>query len=219
MSETDYSLNKMVDAFRDVSVASVADALWEEGISGHMTSDIKPIFPAKIVGPAVTVMEEPTDERLSPTHALELIDDSAPGSVIVISINGYREVAVWGGLMTAGAVVNNLEGAVLDGGTRDVAEIEHDFGFPVFARSISPATTVGRFKTVSANRPVLVGGVLVNPGDLVVGDRDGVVVVPVNKIDTVLARALEMEKAEREQTAFIREAKSLLEGLAKYKRI
>jgi regulator of RNase E activity RraA len=173
----------------------------------------------KIVGPAVTVLEEPTTERVPPSHALELIDQSAPGSVIVIGIDGVRDVAVWGGLMTAGAVVNGMEGAVLDGGVRDIEEIERDFGFPVFARSICPATTVGRFKTVAANEPVIVGDVTVNPGDLIVGDRDGVVVVPANLVEAVLKEAQDIESREREQTRLIRETKSLLKGLEKYQRI
>jgi regulator of RNase E activity RraA len=208
-----------IQAYRSVTTASVADALWEQGISGHMTHDIKPIFPVKIVGPAVTVLEEPTTERQPPTHALELIDNSEPGSVIVISINGFRDVAIWGGIMTAGAVANGFEGAVLDGGVRDVEEIQRDYHFPVFSRSVVPATTVGRFKSVASNMPVKVGGITVNPGDLMVGDRDGVVVVPSGMIEKVLQVALDIEKREQEQTKLIREAKSLIKGLEKYKRI
>jgi len=210
---------EIIQAFRKITTASVADALWGLGVSGHMDHEIKPFMKVKIVGPAVTVREEPTSERVPPSHALELIDHSAPGSVIVIGIDGFRNVAVWGGLMTAGAVVNGMEGAVLDGGVRDTEEIERDFGFPVFARSICPATTVGRFKTVAANEPVNVGGVTVNPGDLMVGDRDGVVVVPASLVDAVLKEAQDIENREREQTLLIRETKSLLKGLEKYQRI
>lgn len=210
---------QIIQTFRSITTASVADALWALGISGHMSHEIKPFMKVKIVGPAVTVWEEPTTERVPPSHALELIDNSPAGSVIVIGIDGFRDVAVWGGLMTAGAYVNGLEGAVLDGGVRDIEEIERDFGFPVFSRSICPATTVGRFKTVSANQPVIVGGVNVNPGDLIVGDRDGVIVVPVNLVETVLKDAQDIEVREREQTRLIRETKSLLKGLEKYQRI
>jgi regulator of RNase E activity RraA len=210
---------EIIQAFRAITTASVADALWGQGISGHMSHEIKPFMKVKIVGPAVTVWEEPTSERVPPSHALELIDQSAPGSVIVIGIDGFRDVAVWGGLMTAGAVVNGIEGAVLDGGVRDVEEIERDFGFPVFSRSICPATTVGRFKTVAANVPVNVGGVIVNPGDLIVGDRDGVVVVPTSLVEAVLKEAQDIEDREREQTRLIHETKSLLKGLEKYQRI
>src|SRR5512139_569516 len=209
----------IIQAFRSITTASVADALWALGVSGHMDHEIKPFMKVKIVGPAVTVLEAPTIERILPSHALELIDNSEPGSVIVIAIDGFRDVAVWGGLMTAGAVVNGIEGAVLDGGVRDIEEIERDFGFPVFSRSICPATTVGRFKTVAANVPVNVGAVTVNPGDLIVGDRDGVVVVPAALVGKVLQSALEIEEREREQTRLIRETKSILQGLAKYQRI
>ena len=210
---------EVIRAFRCITTASVADALWGLGVAGHMCHEIKPFMKVKIVGPAVTVYEELTTERVPPSHALELIDHSVPGSVIVIGIDGFRDVAVWGGLMTAGAVVNGMEGAVLDGGVRDVEEIERDFGFPVFARSICPATTVGRFKTVAANEPVNVGGVIVNPGDLIVGDRDGVVVVPAGLVEAVLKEAQDIEDREREQTRLIRETKSLLKGLEKYHRI
>ncbi len=210
---------EVIKAFRPITTASVADALWELGVAGHMDHEIKPFFKVKIVGPAVTVREELTTERVPPSHALELIDNSRPGSVIVIAIDGFRDVAVWGGLMTAGAAVNGLEGAVLDGGVRDVEEIERDFGFPVFARSICPATTVGRFKTMAANEPVSVGGVTVNPDDLIVGDRDGVVVVPAGLVEKVLRGAQDIEEREREQTRLIRETKSLLKGLERYQRI
>src|SRR4030066_2154632 len=174
---------EIIQSFRKITTASVADALWGFGIAGHMGHEIKPFMKVKIVGLAVTVREEPTTERIPPSHALELIDNSAPGSVIVIAIDGFRDVAVWGGLMTAGAVANGIEGAVLDGGVRDIEEIERDFGFPVFSRSICPATTVGRFKTVAANEPVNVGGVNVNPGDLIVGDREGEGGVPASRGD------------------------------------
>ncbi|HZW04132.1 MAG TPA: RraA family protein [Anaerolineaceae bacterium] len=209
----------VIEAFRKITTASVADALWELGVSGHMGHEMKPIFPAKIVGPAVTVREEPTVERLPPNHALELIDQADIGSVIVIAIDGVKDVAVWGGLMTAGAVANQLEGAVLDGGCRDVEEILRDFQFPVFSRSIVPATTVGRYRTIAANEPVEVGGVTVNPGDLVVGDSDGVVVVPAERVDEVLQKAIDIEEREKAQTRLIRETGSLLKGLEKYNRI
>ena len=219
MSQQSTISPEIIQAFRCITTASVADALWGLGIAGHMCHEIKPFMKVKIVGPAVTVREEPTSERVPPSHALELIDHSAPGSVIVIGIDGFRDVAVWGGLMTAGAVANGIEGAVLDGGVRDVEEIERDFGFPVFSRSICPATTVGRFKTVAANELVNVGGVTVNPGDLIVGDRDGVVVVPASLVDAVLKEAQDIENREREQTRLIHETKSLLKGLEKYQRI
>jgi regulator of RNase E activity RraA len=211
----------IIDGFKNVSTASVSDAVDKiAGRRGYMDHEIKPrINEKKVVGPAVTILEGPTTEALPPTHALDAIDESPKGSVIVIAIGGETNVAVWGGLMTAGAEVNGHAGAVLDGGVRDVTEIRRDSGFQVFSRSVSPSTTVGRFKTISSNVPVVCGGVTVNPGDLVVADLDGVVVVPQAHVDAVLKMATEIEVREAEQARLIRQTKSLREGLAKYGRI
>lgn len=210
-----------LDGFLKVATASVADAVDKiAGRRGYMDHVIKPrIGDRKIVGPAVTVAEGPTEEFVPPQHALDAIDESPAGSVIVIGIDGEADVAVWGGLMTAGAEANGLAGAVLDGGVRDVTEIRRDSDFQVFARSVSPGTTLGRFKTLSANEPVVCGGITVHPGDLIVGDLDGVVVVPGEHVDAVLAMATEIEEREAEQAKLIRESGSLREGLAKYNRI
>lgn len=211
----------VLEGFRRVSTASVADAVENvAGRRGYMSHDVKPrINDAKLVGTAVTVLEVPSPEALPPTHALELIDTAPEGSVVVIGIGGEADVAVWGGLMTAGAVANRLAGAVLDGGVRDVTEIRRDYDFPVFARSIVPGTTVGRYQTLAANVPVRCGGITVHPGDILVGDADGVVVVPAEQAAAVLEVALDIEQREAEQARLIRESGSLREGLAKYRRI
>jgi len=212
---------KIIDGFMGVAVASVADAVDKiAGHRGYMDEAIKPrINEKKIVGPAVTVKEVPTEEYLPPTLALDAIDESPEGSVIVIDIDGEANVAVWGGLMAAGGAANKLAGAVLDGGVRDITEIRRDYGFQIFARSVSPGTTLGRFKTISSNEPVVCGGITVNPGDLIVADLDGVLVVPHEHVEAVLAMALEIDQREAEQAKLIMETGSLREGLAKYGRI
>jgi len=214
-------LKQLVEGFRGVATASVADSVDKIcGKRGYMDHELRPrINEKRIVGPAVTVLEGPTTEFLPPQHALELIDAAAAGSVMVIAINGEPDVAIWGGLMTAGSYARGLAGAVLDGGVRDVYEIRRDYDFPVIARSVSPGTTLGRFKTLGANIPVVCGGIEVNPGDIIVGDADGVVVVPRAKAEEVLRMAQEIDKRELEQARLIVEAKSLKEGLAKYGRI
>mgnify|MGYP001361021392 FL=1 len=215
-------LQEIIDGFRSVTSASVADAVDQiAGTRGYMDYPIKPrINDSKVVGPAVTVKEVRTTESVPPSHALEAIDEAPEGSVVVIGIEGSDpDVAVWGGLMTAGAVARNLAGAILDAGLRDVTEIKRDFGFPVFSRTVSPGTTVGRYKTEALNVPVRCGGILVHPGDLIVADADGVVVVPADDVEKVLAQALEIERREAEQTKYIREVRSLREGIARYNRI
>jgi 4-hydroxy-4-methyl-2-oxoglutarate aldolase len=214
-------LNELIAGFRGVATASVADAVDKiAGRKGYLDHRIKPrINDRKIVGPAVTVLEGPTDEFVPPRHALDAIDESDAGSVMVIAINGEADVAVWGGLMTAGAVANKLEAAVLDGGVRDITEIRRDYDFPVYARSVSPGTTLGRHKTLAANVAVPVGDVIVHPGDIIVGDIDGVVVVPRDHAEAVLSMAREIDAREAEQARLIIETGSLREGLAKYGRI
>ena len=211
----------IINGFMAVATASVADAVDKlAGKRGYMDHAIKPrINEKKIVGPAVTVLEGPTDEFVPPQHALDAIDESEPGSVIVIAINGEPNVAVWGGLMTAGAVANKHAGAILDGGVRDLTEIRRDYDFPIFARSVSPGTTLGRHKTLNANIPIPVGDVMVHPGDLIVADIDGVIVVPKDQVAAVLEMAQEIDAREAEQARLIIEAKSLRDGLAKYGRI
>ena len=215
-------MKELIAGFQTVAVASVADAVDKVcGKRGYMHSSIKPrINEKRVVGPAATVLEAATDEFLPPQHALDLIDEAPAGSVIVISIaGGESEVAVWGGLMTAGAFANGHAGAILDGGVRDIPEIRRDYDFPVFARSVSPGTTLGRYKTVASQVPVEVGGVIVHPGDLIVADIDGVVVVPRDKAAEVLALAREIDERELEQAKLIVAEKSLRKGLAKYGRI
>jgi 4-hydroxy-4-methyl-2-oxoglutarate aldolase len=216
------NMTDLIAGFNKVAVASVADAVDKVcGRRGYMECAIKPrINDQRICGPAATVLEAATDEFVPPQHALDLIDEAPAGSVIVISIEGGEpDVAVWGGLMTAGAVANGHVGAVLDGGVRDLTEIRRDYGFPVYARAVSPGTTLGRFRTVASQVPVRVGGIMVHPGDLVVGDVDGVVVVPQAHAEEVLRVSIEIDERELEQAKLIMAEKSLRKGLAKYGRI
>ena len=215
-------LEALIEGFGKVAIASVADAVDKVcGHRGYLDHLIKPqINDHRICGPAATVLEVATDEFLPPQHALDLIDEAPRGSVIVISImGGEPDVAVWGGLMTAGAVANGHAGAVLDGGVRDLVEIRRDYGFPVYARSVSPGTTLGRYKTVASQVPVRVAGVVIHPGDIMVGDVDGVVAVPRAHAEQVLAMARDIDQREAEQARLIMAEKSLRTGLARYGRI
>ena len=212
---------ELIERYRKVATASVADAVdTVAGKRGFMDFSIKPRINEKgIVGPAVTVLEGPAAETLPPTHALDAIDEADEGSVIVISISGEPNVAVWGGLMTAGAVANKHEGAVLDGGVRDLVEIKRDYDFPVYARSVSPGTTLSRFRTIESNVAVEVGDIMVHPGDLIKADIDGVVVVPQEHAEAIVTMAEEIDARELEQARLIIESGSLRDGLAKYGRI
>nr|WP_319391129.1 RraA family protein [uncultured Cohaesibacter sp.] len=215
------TLEELVAGFREVATASVADAVDKvAGKIGFLDQNIKPrINEKKICGPAVTILEGPTQEFVPPQHALDAIDEAEAGSVIVISVAGNSDVAVWGGLMTAGAVANKHEAAVLNGGVRDIVEIKRDYDFPVYSRAVSPGTTLGRIKTLAANVELPIGDVIINPGDIIVGDVDGVVVIPREHAEEILEMAKDIDVREAEQAKLIIESGSLRKGLAKYGRI
>ena len=214
---------ELIEGYRSVlSSASVADACdLIIGKTCFLPSYIQNrINDKKIVGPAVTVLETATLEQLPPKHALDLIDTSEEGSVLVISGDvDLGNVAIWGGLMTAGAVANKFEATILNGGVRDGAEIKRDYDYPVFAKSKVAGTTLGRYKTIASNVPVKIGDITIRPGDLIYGDIDGVVAVPKEFADAVLKEAVSIDKRETEQARLIIKTGSLKEGLAKYGRI
>ncbi|MFJ5162343.1 RraA family protein [Pantoea sp. NPDC088449] len=213
----------IIDGYRAIfSTASIADACDQiVGKTMFLPFEVKNrINDKKIVGPAVTILEDVTEEKVPPQHALDAIDESEAGSVIVIGgCTALETVAVWGGLMTAGAVANKHEGAVLMGGVRDLIEIRRDYDFPVFAKTVTPGTTLGRFKTLASNKPLQMGDVTVHPGDLIVGDVDGVVCVPQAHVEAVLELSISIDNRELEQAKLIIASGSLREGLAKYGRI
>jgi len=215
-------LQNLLEGFRSMATASVADAV--DRVSkrrGFMSHEIKPIQPAKIAGPAVTVLERASTDSQPPRHALDAIDEAVPGSIIVVAMEdaqSARDVAQWGGLMTAGAVARGIGGAVLDAGVRDVEEIRQA-QFPVYSRSIVPSSTVGRYITVARDLPVVCGGVLVRPGDIVVGDTDGIVVVPREDAAGILAAAQQIEETERRMTEAIRRLRSIRRAMEEFSRI
>ena len=108
---------------------------------------------------------------------IEAMDSLLPGEVAVVATAESKRNAPWGELMSTAARARGARGAVVDGLVRDVRKIE-ELGFPVFAAGIKPVDSQGRGELVDYNVPVICGGVLVNPGDLVFADYDGVVVVP-----------------------------------------
>ncbi len=150
------------------SSGNIADAVDEAtGARGWMSSDMKPIREGKIVGRAWTALLRPvlkSDAREYPNYQLQILDEAPPGSVLVYVLEGGLEIAGMGNLMATTAHARGLEGTVIDGAVRDVAEIRA-IGHSVFARRISPATSVGRMVCVAMQTPVNCADVIVHPGE------------------------------------------------------
>ena len=203
------------------STGNIADAVEEAtGARGFMYHDMKPVFKAKIVGRAATALLRPVlkhDARKYPNYALQILDEAPPGSVLVYVLENGLEIAGMGNLMATTARVRGLEGAVIDGAARDVEEVAR-IGFPIFARAISPATSVGRYVSVAKQIPVTCAGVTVKPGDYVVGDLDGVVVVPQEAADRVVALIEQYDEKESKMIPIIEREKSMLKALEIYQR-
>jgi len=127
------------------------------------------------------------------------------------------ETAGVGNLMATTGKVRGLAGMVIDGGARDIEELE-EIGFPVWSRSQVPATSVGRYVPVARNVPVTCGGVLVRPGDWIVADKTGVVVVPVESLPQVLKLLRQYDDKETKMVPLIKETKSMGKALERFNR-
>ena len=215
------SASEILAAFTKASTGNVADAVDEAtGVRGFMSPDMKPVFKAKVIGPAVTVLLRRalrTDKRDWPNLQIQALDEAPPGSVVVEVLEDGLDTAGIGNLMATTAKVRGLAGMVIDGGARDVEELE-EIGFPVWSRSLTPATSVGRYVPVAKNVPVVCGGVTVRPGDWIVADRTGVVVVPREALPRVLELLAQYDDKETRMVPLIRESKSMGKALETFNR-
>lgn len=216
--------DQVVEDFKLVAIASVSDAVDQvTGKRGFMNYDMRPVIDGKLVGRAVTAKLVPMEKGKSTatsavSHSVQMIDEANPGDVGVIVIEDGLNVAAVGGLMMTAAKSRGMAGMVLDGGARDLPELRA-LGLPVYARSYTPATAVGRYTSVSKNETVECAGVSVSPGDIIVADEDGVVVVPKAHAAKVLEVAQGIDEKEGAMVPLIKKLKSLTEVIAKFNRI
>lgn len=214
----------LIAGFKKSYPASVSDAVeLVTGKNGAMWHDMKLVNGTPIVGRAVTSLVKPASPEsstpaLSTKHSVEMIDNAKPGEVGVIVMEGTLEIAAMGNLMATAAKVRGMAGMVLDGAIRDVWDIRR-MGLTVYARSITPRTAVGHYATVARNVTVECGGVTVRPGDIIVADEDGVVVVPQERAEEVLKKAQEIDEREKGMFPFIRQHKSLQKAIEAFNRI
>jgi len=175
-------------------VATLYEA--SQGAAAPLDPGIRAAWPAAtICGPALTVKGHPGD-NLWMHHA---VGAASPGDVIVADVEGHL-AGYWGEVLAVAAMSRGVVGLVIDGGLRDVTELEA-LGFGAFSRGVSIRGT-GKFHDGQVNVPVVVGGALVRPGDYVVADADGAAVIPPGAIASTLAQA--WTRREKEHAAFSR---------------
>ncbi|MCK5276493.1 MAG: RraA family protein [Alphaproteobacteria bacterium] len=179
---------EFLDGFGGLAAAQVGDAMNREQI---MAAAIKPIAEGtRICGQARTVNAMAGDNGI--IHAA--IPHMRPGEILVVNGMGVKDVAIWGEVMTHAAQKQGIAGIVLDGAVRDVAEMR-EMGFPVFCRAVVPRGPHKGFGG-TIDGVISCAGVAVSPGDLVIGDDDGVAVVPLAQVRAVQAAAIEAQKRE-----------------------
>lgn len=157
---------------------------------GFCDPGIQPLWrPCSVVGPAFTIRTTALDSSV--VHVA--IDMAEPGDVILIDRNGDGKHACWGGMTSLAAKVRGLAGSIVDGCATDFLEIQ-ELAYPVYARSVTALTTKGLAEGGEINTPIHIGGVVVNPGDLVVADSDGILVMTPEIAAEIVDHAEERQK-------------------------
>ena len=190
--------------------ALLSDAL---GKTGAMDHDMKG-FSARcaMAGPASTLRVHPADILM----VAKAVSMCAKGRVLVIDGQGELNTALWGSITTVGARRKGLAGVVIDGAIRDLDGIRRD-PFPVFARAVVPNAGGAEYRG-EFDVPIQCAGVVVNPGDWIVGDQDGVVVIPAARLMDAIKAAERLKKIEKQIVRAVRAGKDLA-SLLRYDQI
>lgn len=199
----------LIDAAREIRVADMHEALGP--IAGRMrlmSPAMRPLRAGiRICGPAVTCYNYPGDNLM--LHAA--VKTAEAGDVIVATNGGSAQGALWGDMITYYAQLKGLGGAVVDGAVRDVASV-CEMGFPVFSTAVSVSHPEKRGPG-AANVPMMVAGVQVHPGDLILGDEDGVLAIPRDLVAAAIERARARAALEESLRAKLREGATMYDLL------
>lgn len=203
----------LLSQFTALDTAAVSDALDACGLPPGQ-GGLRPMWGRpKVAGFAVTVELEPLGGGHGGAHVLTgAIAEAGPEDVIVVSNGGRTDVSSWGGIVSVGAAVRSVRGVIADGACRDVGQAR-ELGFPVFVRAQVPVTARGRLRQKSTGEPIPVGDVTVRPGDVVMADEGGVVVVPRERATEVLATAQRIAEREAAIAAEVRSGAPLPQAM------
>ncbi|MCZ3374907.1 4-carboxy-4-hydroxy-2-oxoadipate aldolase/oxaloacetate decarboxylase [Rhizobium sp. AG207R] len=192
-----------IEALAKFSPATIHEA---QGRRGALSSRLKPVdYRMKLCGPAFTVKCAPRDNIM-----LQLaINYAKPGDIIVVSAGEYEEAGSFGDVLANACLAKGIGGLVTDTGVRDTLQLR-ELGFPVFSLSVCIKGTVK--ETIAAvNDPVIVGGEIINPGDIIIGDADGLVIVRREEAQDVARLSQARDEAEARYIEAYKQGKSVIE--------
>jgi 4-hydroxy-4-methyl-2-oxoglutarate aldolase len=199
-----------------LSTTNLSDALDKIGIRGAVIG-IRPLLGMpKVIGRAVTIKMTAAGMVKSKRHlGIDAIATAAPGDVIAIDNRGDIYNNCWGEILSCAAKKKGVLGAFIDGAARDIDACQ-EMEFPVFARGVVPITARGRIMQEDYNCAIRLGDVQVRPGDILVGDVNGLVVIPPEKAEEVISAAEEIFEKEERMKADILKGMDILEVDSKY---
>jgi 4-hydroxy-4-methyl-2-oxoglutarate aldolase len=185
----------VVKGLSELPTATISDALDRLGIVGQALG-IAPLDPKfRLCGRAFTLRYRPTG-LVDKGNVGDYVDDVPPGDIVVLDNAGRLDATVWGDILTAVSSRRGIGGTVIHGVCRDVQRAL-DLNYPIFSRGRYMRTGKDRVEVESTNQPISLGEVQVRPGDILVGDADGVLVVPRVREEEVFTTAREIEDAEQ----------------------
>lgn len=205
MPEVNVFSRELVETLSTFDPATLYEAAGQKGM---VDPGIRPAWRgARVCGPAFTVECAPRDNLM--LH--RAVVHARPGDILVVTAHSDLRAGAWGEILTVAAQVRGIAGLVIDGAVRDIESIE-ELGFPVFSRGLAIGACT-KVRPGYLQRPILFGGVLVHPGDLVFGNSDGLVVIPKDSVESVCAAALKRQEKERIIMDNLRKGKTTLELL------
>jgi len=196
-----------------LSTSTVSDALDKLGIEGQCFG-VKPLKRGfRIIGPAYTIKYIAQKDEKGTVG--DYIEHVSPGSIIVIDNQGMKDATVWGDILTRYAKIKEIEGTVINGVCRDT-NLSLAIDYPIFSKGTYMRTGKGRVQFLNHNLPISFGKIIIYPGDIILGDADGVVVIPKDLESQVLTIALSIEESESDIINSVEKGMTLMEARKKF---
>jgi len=214
-------IDEILIGLKEIPTATIANALDDVGKFINSSASIRPVNSSmRMIGRAITVeveVGEAGDFTSEDFRVGAMIDAAQSGDVLVVAANGAH-ASIWGGMASLAATVKGIAGLVVDGSVRDVDEI-NACGFNVFSKYVIPTTGRTRLNVKSIGNEISVDRIIVNSGDVIIGDSTGLVVVPHKQANTVLERARRYQADDIKAAAQLQRGISFTEVMKEFRRI